>query len=701
MTLRSFRFIAFVLPLVSVFSALHAATFYVDASVGTSGDGTSWGRAFKTIQEGIDSASDGDTVIVAEGSYPENLIFRDRDTTLRSTNPTDVRVVQNTIVDGSEAGPCVTLTRAHGPETVIAGFTITNGLANHGGGIYGAGVEGEPRTTARIEYNIIGSNFANLYGGGIFGCDGLIQHNIISLNQGRYGGGLSFCDGIIQENRIAENSASNYGGGLQGCDGVVEGNLIESNSADWHGGGLDSCDAVIRQNTISLNTSSDGGGLGYCDAAIDMNMITENRAIDGAGGGLVQCSGPMQGNYIQFNQARWGGGLNSCDGNIRDNYIVSNSASNNGGGLYNCQGVIEKNVILSNAGEWSGGGLITCDGVIRDNTISWNQARSGGGLANCDGLIDSNSIEGNEAVEEAGGGLWGCDGMIFGNTIAGNFAASFGGGLSTCNATIGGNRIASNSSGTSGGGLAFCDEALIQSNVICTNSSAVAGGGIFDCDSPIINNTVVANSSGRGGGLSLCDGIIANCIVWGNSAVSSDPQLDRGSDPSYCCIQDWTGGGENNITVNPRFVDADGPDGDPSTCEDNDYRLSSALLFPSPCIDSGNNSALNPIGLDADGNLRIARGKEGSKYPVVDMGAYEHASRPFSIIEITDNSSGDVTLTWNSQVNDTYIVLSSTDLLSPSWIEEATVPSEGSQTTWTDLAPSTSMKSYRVQMPLE
>jgi hypothetical protein len=701
MALRFFRFIVFVLPLVAFFSALHAATFYVDASVGASGDGTSWATAFKRIQEGIDAASDGDAVIVAEGNYPENLIFGNWDITLRGTNPTDVRVVQSTIVDGSEAGPCVTLTRAQGPETVIAGLTITNGLATHGGGIYGAGVEGEPRTSARIEYNIIAGNFASLYGGGIFGCDGLIQHNIISLNQARYGGGLSYCDGIVRENRIAENSASNYGGGLQDCDGVVEGNLIESNSADWRGGGLDSCDGVIRQNTISLNTSSDGGGLGYCDAAIDMNMITENRAIDGAGGGVLQCNGRIQDNHIQFNQSRWGGGLSSCDGNICENYIVSNSANNNGGGLYNCNGLIEKNIILSNTGEWSGGGLITCEGVIRGNTISRNQARSGGGLANCDGLIDSNSIEENEAVEEAGGGLWGCDGMILGNTIAGNIATSFGGGLSTCNATIGGNRVYANFSVTSGGGLAFCDGGLIQSNVICANWSGVAGGGIFDCDAPIINNTVVANSSGRGGGLSLCDGLIANSIVWDNSAISSDPQFDRCSDPSYCCIQDWTGGGENNIAFNPLFIDADGPDGDPGTCEDNDYRLTSGVVFISPCIDAGDNSVLNPPGLDADGNLRIARGKQDSKYPVVDMGAYERGSRPFSIVEIADNSSDDVTLTWNSQVNDTYIVLACKDLLSSSWTEEATVPSEGSQTTWTDPAPSTSMKSYRVQMALE
>lgn len=45
-----------------------AATWYVKWDV-SSGDGTSWGTAFDTIVEGIDAASDGDTVLVADGIY--------------------------------------------------------------------------------------------------------------------------------------------------------------------------------------------------------------------------------------------------------------------------------------------------------------------------------------------------------------------------------------------------------------------------------------------------------------------------------------------------------------------------------------------------------------------------------------------------------------------------------------------------------
>ena len=51
----------------------HAAVWYVDRDAAAGGDGTTWARAFKTIQPGIDAAfSDGGgEVWVAEGVYDE------------------------------------------------------------------------------------------------------------------------------------------------------------------------------------------------------------------------------------------------------------------------------------------------------------------------------------------------------------------------------------------------------------------------------------------------------------------------------------------------------------------------------------------------------------------------------------------------------------------------------------------------------
>ncbi len=51
-----------VLALVPVWGS----TWYVDGSVSASGDGKAWATAFRKIQEGIDAASHGDTVILPE-----------------------------------------------------------------------------------------------------------------------------------------------------------------------------------------------------------------------------------------------------------------------------------------------------------------------------------------------------------------------------------------------------------------------------------------------------------------------------------------------------------------------------------------------------------------------------------------------------------------------------------------------------------
>lgn len=75
---------AFILSLSQVGSG---ATWHVDASVPAPGDGTSWEKAFRTIEWAIDVAFDGDIVIVAQGTYVENIKFNGTDIALTSTDP--------------------------------------------------------------------------------------------------------------------------------------------------------------------------------------------------------------------------------------------------------------------------------------------------------------------------------------------------------------------------------------------------------------------------------------------------------------------------------------------------------------------------------------------------------------------------------------------------------------------------------------
>jgi hypothetical protein len=350
-----------------------------------------------------------------------------------------------------------------------------------------------------------------------------------------------------------------------------------------------------------------------------------------------------------------------------------------------CDGTIQGDTIAGNSAHW-GGGLYGGGGTIENNTITGNSAAWGGALAYCDGTVQNNEITGNTA-EENGGGLDHCSKTIQNNTICGNSAGQDGGGLADCIGTVRNNTITRNTAEEDGGGLYWCS-GTIQNNTICGNSAGRDGGALADCIGTVRNNTITRNTAEEdGGGLWGCSGIL-NCVVWGNTSVSGKAQIYGWSEPTYCCIQDWTGGGEGNITDDPQFVDPDGADGKPETYEDNNYRLSA----DSPCIDAGNNEDWMWTVVDLDGNPRIWNG-------TVDMGAYEFGSFHFKIVGAVKAMSGGAELTWSSRPGHTYAVWSTSDPCNKaSWIEETTVPSAGETTTWTDPDTASKLKFYKIEL---
>jgi hypothetical protein len=267
---------------------------------------------------------------------------------------------------------------------------------------------------------------------------------------------------------------------------------------------------------------------------------------------------------------------------------------------------------------------------------------------------------------EYGGGIWGGDW----ETDAAHTRA-----------TIRNNLIKHNSALVLGGGLVSCD-GMVRNNLIVLNSADNSGGGLYGWGGTLRNNTVVANSAPNGGGLypHHAEGTVVNCIIWGNTAAFSE-QLHPASEPSYCCIEDWTGGGEGNFSGDPRFVDP----------ENGDYRL----LVSSPCIDSGLNESWMSEGLDLDGNERIIYGRSSL---TVDIGAYEFDSFPLAIVGLAREGADQGRLTWFSRDGDTYAVWSCVDLCGGEWGMVETVPSQGGMTSWTDSSPLGRVKFYRVEM---
>jgi hypothetical protein len=581
MKMRLFVFWFGIVLALSARQAAWGGTWYVDGSAESPGDGTSWAEAFRTIQEGIDAADEGDMVFVGVGTYAENIKFSGRNIVLTSTDPSDPSVVEQTVIDGNKAGAVVEFAGSEDETCVLKGFTITNGgEVRRGGGIHGGG------SAATIEKNVITGNEASSSGGGVYRCRGTIRENTIRGNSTRTGGGLSFCHGHILDNAIMENVATNQGGGLGDCLGV------------------------IRGNTITENCANNGGGLYHCEGEIAENVISENTATgdNGRGGGLFFCGALITGNTIS-----------------------ENSASGDGGGLYACNGTVQQNTITGNSCKGSGGALAVCAGTIQNNTIAGNDARWGGG------------------------GLFDCDGEVLSNLITGNVATEAGG----------------------------------------------YGGGLFDCDGVVMNDTIADNRARYGGGFYECTAVIQNCIIWGNQATFSGQQLELSSEPSFCCIQGWSGDNEGNTAGDPQFADEEGPDGDHFTWEDNDYRLTASWGM-SPCVDKGTNEDWMRTAVDLDGNNRMYYGHSSM---TVDMGAYEYGSFLFRVLKVETVQEGEETrlsLTWGSRAEDSYIVLSRVLMGGGEgdtpWTEEAIVQSEGQTTKWTDPAALSEKKFYCVEL---
>jgi hypothetical protein len=364
------------------------STWYVDASVSASGGGTTTETAFKTIQEGIDASSNGDTVTVSEGTYVENISFNGKNIVLRSTDPLDSTVVANTIIDGNGAGSVVTFANTESSSCVLSGFTIRNGSGAKGGGICGG--SWSFRTHATIENNVITGNSVTGTGGGILYCDGTIRNNRVCGNTAEHGAGVSGCDGTVENNVIVHNSCTGWGGGLHICTGLVQNNIITANSAA-NGAGLQYCTDTVRNNVVVGNSASRGGGFHECGATIEGNLIVGNSASND-GGGVYYCEGVIRDNSIVQNWALRGGGFYLCDGTIKNCIVWGNTASTDaqisssstptysciqdwgGGGEGNTSGNPQFKGSPFVTGSWSGDATFdagTCQTTFQDTSASW------------------------------------------------------------------------------------------------------------------------------------------------------------------------------------------------------------------------------------------------------------------------------------------------------------------------------------------
>ena len=193
-----------------------------------------------TIQEGLDAASDNDTVLVASGIYYENIVRPETyGVKLIGSGQGDC------IIDGGGAGTVVLVAvcldcPSIDSATLISGFTIQNGRAINGGGFDIGWNNDLAIEHVTISNNISIDNGSDMCGGGgmkCYFCRPQLKHVTISNNVAARGGGVHchHADPLFEFVTIINNFATR-GSGIYSLAELSSPSLV--NSTVFGNGGL-------------------------------------------------------------------------------------------------------------------------------------------------------------------------------------------------------------------------------------------------------------------------------------------------------------------------------------------------------------------------------------------------------------------------------------------------------------------------------
>jgi len=394
-------------------TAAAGRVIYVDACAAEGNDGSSWKEAFNYLQDALITASAGDEIRVAEGTYRPN----------QGLLP----------LPGRERGP-----RTPGEEGRSATFELKSGVTVKGGFAGFGAAEPNERDTEAYQTILSGDlngDDADVSNPPDFFYEPTRADNSVNVIISIADDASTVLDGFVVT------------GGVDGGMVIIDGSptilncVFRHNSAS--GGGAINIwpgQSLLRNCKFISNLAGTGGAICGVDANLTLSecSFTGNRALSIGGGALIHGNAVLAGCVFSDNTSQSGGGISHTGGDLGlgkieliDCAFLGNSAissSNNwygSGGAVNTSEATANNCIFS--GNWADdGGAIYGDAQSIENCIFTGNTAERGGALRLHGMQGStirNSVFAGNRAEE-GGVLysWGLDLSLMYCTLSDNSA---------------------------------------------------------------------------------------------------------------------------------------------------------------------------------------------------------------------------------------------------------------------------------------